>query len=393
VTLDVPGAAAVTLSGRVTAADTGAPLAATVDVAGGLSVATDGDGRYALRLPPGGYRVEARALGYLASAADVEIGAGGASADIRLEPDQPRAEAVLIPPDAAPGLAGPAWALLTLANTGTRELQYRVGVPAERYGVWRSDEPGGPAGGLLALPDDAPELDLRGRASATLPLGMAFPFYGQIYAEALVGADGVVAFSRPLAGGSAGPCAPDGTLYLQSIAAFRAALDLSAGGRVRHARLPDGGVVVSYEGVPAAGGGSYTFQVALRPDGRVELRYGDLGPLPARLGVGVQRSPADSQQLGCGATAPVRPGLAIELRPQPSSAVWLRVPAAAGSLAPGATRAIPIAIWWAPPGPWPLRGRVLVQSSDPRRPSLELPIDSRPEPAAAQVFFPRAAAP
>jgi subtilisin family serine protease len=358
---------AIVISGFVTDAESGLPLAAQVSI-GGLIATTNPDGHYTLQVFPGEYTLIAQALGYFSQERTVARTNRASTADFVLQPDQPRIILRSDPTPVTPQLHLPVAMPLTISNPGTRPLQYQVFVIPETFGVWRSDEVGGPTPGVLSLPLDTPALAIQPGATISMPLDFEFPFFGKQFNTIYIGSNGVVSFIAPIVSDQPTTrCRPDRQIYLFSAAPFWADLDLSRGGRVHAAHLAHDTVVVSYEQVPlrdAVTDETYSFQVVLHADGRIVFRYGELGVLPQQLGVGVQHVPGDDQTLGCGSAAPPATGLAMELRPQPAADFWLSG-ATIGSVQPGSQNQAMLTASWLPPGAWPFRGRVRVVSSDP----------------------------
>jgi hypothetical protein len=388
--LDSPSA--VTITGQVRASDSLAPLAAHVGVQGGLGLATDPTGRYSLRLMPGVQTIVAAAPGYLSSTQPLTL-TSDQSKDFVLTPDLPRIAARAIIGRAIPSLAAPGALEVAIANAGTQPLHYQAYIPAEPFGIWRSDEPEGPLAGLITLPSDATVLAFGDNDVAQVPLGMAFSLYGKTYTSVYISADGILSFAAPIAGTTPiNRCMPNGTLYFSAIAALHADLDPSRGGQVRYALLPaNAGFVVSYEDVVQHTGptaATLTFQVVLRPDGRIELHYGTLAAMFGRAGVGVQRQPGVLTELACGDEITTLAGLTIELRPQPAANIWLQSALRAGTVEPGQESRLELSANWIPPGPWPYRGRVLVLSSDPKRPAIRVTVEVAPPHAPASVWMP-----
>jgi hypothetical protein len=132
--------------------------------------------------------------------------------------------------------------------------------------------------------------------------------------------------------------------------------------------------VLSYEDVPISGGppgATYTFQTLLHDDGRITYQYRTLGPLPARLSVGIQRTLLDYLSVGCGGSTPIKAGLAIEFRPQPNATLWLNNSVSQGMVQPGETRDIALTlVWTRPHDPGPYRGRVIISSTDAWNPTI-----------------------
>jgi hypothetical protein len=227
-----------------------------------------------------------------------------------------------------------------------------------------------------------------------VPIGFPFPFYGNVFTETLVTSRGMLAFVEPF--GTLEPrqsCLPEQYYYFYTIAPFRAGLDLAKGGTVRVATL-ENRFVASFEDVPLRGdpaGRRVSFQALLYGDGRIVFQYGSLGALPADLAVGLQRSPSDFQELGCGPSAPVRSGLAIEFRPQTPSTIWAHIDETAFSVAPNDAVELPVRLIWTRPGAWPLQGSVQIQTDDPWAPLRRIPISLSVAPAAYECWFPLSA--
>jgi hypothetical protein len=273
----------------------------------------------------------------------------------------------------------------------------RATIPPDAFSVWRSDEPLGPDYAWIDLPANAQTLALQsGELRSQIPLGFPFPFYGRIMTETVVAANGLLSFVEPFgAPVAASRCLPDSDLVFYTIAPFRAQLDPAAGGTVRYGTVGDK-FVVSFERVGARDappGAAYSFQTLLYADGRVVFQYKDIGPLPEHIAVGLQRTPSQVQQLGCGGTTPIHSGLAIELRPQLPASMWLASAMATLSVAPGSTGALPLQLRWTRPGRWPLRGTLRLFSDDPWRPTVDVPVMLRTQLAVAEQWFPVSRAP
>lgn len=125
----------------------------------------------------------------------------------------------------------------------------------------------------LALDPPGPSLGLGNDDTKAVDLPFPFPFYGASYTRVFVNADGNLTFGAPDPGSSersmgrflSGP---------PRIAAFFTDLDPSRAGSVG-ARLASDRAVFSWSGVP--GGAQInrnSFQVALLPDGGIDLVYG-----------------------------------------------------------------------------------------------------------------------
>jgi hypothetical protein len=371
-----PASQQARLTGRVVSADTGAPIAATVGVKDGLGVPTDGDGAYALTLAAGDYQLVASAPAFLPETLSVQVSVDQQAPDIVMQPDQPRIVAPTRVFTTSLALGQPQTIGIPIGNTGARPLLYHVRVLPDQFAMLRSDEPDGPAYSWVDLPAGAKRLELGDKSvDDDVPLGIEFPFYGYTVTNTLVTSDGTLAFSLPNQqySGPIGRCFPVSEFHFFTIAPFRADLDPAKGGAVRYGTIDAGKTfVLSYEQVPqhdGPDGATYTFQVLLHDDGRIVFQYRDLAALPADLGVGVQRSPEDGQQIGCGATTPIGDQVAITFQPQLNAATWLQAPVSSGATLPTTQQEITATLQWRRPFPQRVqRGRIEISTNDPIRP-------------------------
>jgi subtilisin family serine protease len=370
-----PASQQARLTGRVISADTGAPIAGIVGVKDGLGVPTDGSGAYALTLAAGSYQLVASAPSFLPETLNILVDGDQQLPDIVMEPDQARVVAPTTLLTASVALGQPQVVSIPIGNSGTRPLLYQLRVLPDQFAVQRSDELGGPAYSWVDLPADAALLELGDNSiEEEVPLGIEFPFYGYTVTDTLVTSDGTLAFSLPNQqySGPIGRCFPISEFHFFTIAPFRADLDPAKGGAVRYGTIDNGKTfVLSYERVPAHGGpdgATYTFQVLLHDDGRIVFQYHDLAALPAKLGVGVQRSPEDAQEIGCGSTAPIADQLAIAFQPQLNATIWLDTPITQGVALPTAQQEITATLQWIRPYPRGIqRGRIAISTNDPIR--------------------------
>lgn len=403
ITLTVPNSgplAAVT--GTVRDAENGQPLSATIGVLNGLRIPTDATGAYTLTLAPGVYHLAAGANSFVQATQTISVANEPIALDFLLQRDMPRAD---VDPSMTAILPGPGQAISTtfnLRNEGTRPLGYQLFVPNDQYGIWRSDEPISttqrPVFAWIDLPSDAPTLSLGDNAfTNTVPLGIEFPFYSYILTDTVVTSDGTIMFVEPLLPytGPVNRCMGYGEAFFYVIAPFRADLDPSQGGRIRYGTLTDRGIfVVSFEDVPLASnpGARFTFQTLLHSDGRITFQYQELAPLPLALSVGLQRAPNLALEIGCGPQAPIQEGLAIELHPQPATGQWIPTPDLAGTLDPGTARNLSLNLNWtrpvSPNAPSVYRARVLLLSTDPLRPIIELSLEALALPAPYEQHLP-----
>jgi subtilisin family serine protease len=390
-----PASQQVTITGRVVSADTGAPIAATVGVKGGLGVPTDSNGSYTLILAAGAYEIVASAPAFLPETLKVLLSANQQVPDIVMQPDQPRIGVATAVLTSSVAIGKRRVISFPISNTGSRPLYYHVRVLPDQFAMARSDQPAGPIYKWVDLPANAPTLKLDDNGyKDNVPLGMSFPFYNYTMTETLVTTDGMLAFSIPTQqySGPLSHCFPASEFHFYTIAPFRTDLDPSRGGAIRYGTV-DGGTtfVLSYEKIPLHNGpanATYTFQLLLHPDGRIIFQYGQLAALPLDLSAGVQQSPNVFQQIGCGSTTPIGQQLAIELQPQVNTSQWLRAPVAEGQVPAVSQQTITATLDWVRPGMNDFEyGRIEITSNDPIRSRLMVPVQVDMLPAPHEIWL------
>ena len=370
------------VSGHVTRATDGLPLQATVQVVGGAAVLTDATGSYSLTLPPQTtpYRLIVSARDHQDATATVTLTLGAqVSLDFQLEADQPHLTAdttlqtVTLPYRAQQTVQFP------ISNTGSQPLTYTLSLPAQPYGVWRSDQADGPPTTWTDPPADAITVTLtEDGSSGALPIGFSFPFYQTTYTQFTLTANGLIMFQPPSASqlGFSKRCLPLAETTGPVIAPLHIDLDpTQPGARVSYAQLP-AGLLVNWEHVPLLSDPSHklSFQTLLLPDGRISLRYRTLGSLALSemASVGLQRDQNEVQSLGCKADLSLADGLTIELRPQLPPSFWVNLAQPQGSVAPNTVASVPVTVRWAasrpftgPPFTEPRSANLELRSNDP----------------------------
>jgi subtilisin family serine protease len=399
-------ASTAVVSGQVTRVRDGAPLAASVTVAGGATAHTDAQGRYSLSLPPSvqPYQFTAAALGHNNRTASLSLSAGQMGRlDFALEENQPRLGFDSTQRRLELALGDQRSVPFTLSNAGTLLLSYSARLLDEHYGVWRSDEPESPQATWRDPPPGAVTLALAADGvSAPLTIGFSFPFFNTLYDELSVTANGLIVFGSLSANTLAfsPSCTPlgEGVSSRSAIAVLSADLDPSgAGARVSYARLAEG-LLVSWEQTPLAVDSSLrlSFQALLRPDGRISLHYRDVAGLtPAAWASVGLRSPGVAPQIvSCRDDRPLHDGLSIELRPQPATSFWASLSEEIGSIAPGEQAELaPQVRWFSPHAhPWPLSAVIELRSNDPGHPLTRLTVRASsleaPYRVLLMLFFP-----
>ncbi len=386
------------VSGKVTRADGGAPIQATIQVTGGPSITADAEGRYSLVLPPAAsaYELRATARNHVAASRTITLTAGASvTANFALAADQPRLAADTTPQPVELAFGERTTVLLPVGNQGTQPLSYTVNLPHEHYGVWRSDEADGPAPTWSDPPANAVVVPLTDDgATGIIPIGFRFPYYHRSYEQFAISANGVIALA-PLPAGElsfAKTCLPFTETPGPAIAPLRVDLDPGApGARVSYANLPEG-LLVSWEQVPLYSDPSrrLSFQALLMPDGRISLRYKSVGPLAdsESASAGIQHNLSELQSLGCKEGLLVDDGLTIELRPQVPGTMWLTLEKADGSIAPNAQVGVPVTVQWISARPFEQRfsGVVELLSNDPSLPRARFTVRLRTSAAPHTLY-------
>ena len=393
ITMVVTGAGSTPVTGIVRDAETGTPLVATVSTESGASTTTAADGTFALVLTTGVHTLTASARSYAPRQRTITVPTDE-SVDFGLLLDAPQIALSTDYVTATLDFNTSVMRTVTITNTGTRPSMFEAKVEYAPFGIYRSDEPGGPVYRWIDLPPDAPTLQLTNTTRIDgVPLGLTFPLYTYLITETSITSDGTLMFDwfYPYTG-LLERCLPATEAFYNLLAPFRADLDPSRGGSVRYGTVNNGTTfVVSFEHVPTAAGPpdrTFTFQTLLHQDGRIVYQYRDLGALPERLSVGIQKNLNQVQRIGCGADTPIAPGLAIEFRPQFRPEGWVIVNPEKESLEPGASTNLTFTYFWqAPPQGSRLRTTIVISSSDPRRRKSTITTEAAMRPAPHVVWL------
>ncbi len=373
------------LQGNLYDAETQQVVVGTVEVADGPRINTDESGVFQLTLPARNepYTLVGQAASYLSRTITATLSAGTqTNLPIALTADLPRVSADTTPLTATLAFDEQAERLLTVRNQGTQPLNYTLIVPANTYQLGRSDEADGPTATWIDPPPNAVRLDLTDDGiSSGLALGFPFMFNGYRYRTISISANGVLAFTQIEARSYQSSCLPIGEVLAEAIVPLRLNFNPELGGTVSYAQI-DAGFLVTFDQVPLANDPTqiFTFQVLLTRNDQILFNYKQLGQLSTGATAGLQRNRAEAQSLGCGPGLPLHNGLTVEWRPQVNPQVWITTPQTSGTIAAGAEVQVPILLNWVfPTGTPPFRSVVLLQSNDPRQPSVSIPVQLTPQ--------------
>ncbi len=149
------------------------------------------------------------------------------------------------------------------------------------------DESTAATGFLLNPPPGSNPENIGDDGTRTIPLAFVFPFFGKMHTSVFVNSDGNLTFSE----GDTASTARSLSRFLLGpprIAPYLADLDPSVGGELRYFSSSDR-LVVTWSAVPDYSGSGIgpreTFQVVLRPDGRIQFSYAGINGREAVVGV------------------------------------------------------------------------------------------------------------
>lgn len=231
--------------------------------------------------------------------------------------------------------------------TGEIHLSSPLPHPGDQYGYrWASSDDA--QGGVPYVWQDISQTGTRlnsasesddGYEQVTIPF--AFPFYGELFTEMYVSANGFITFGQ-----GSGDYTPGSLPSLDEpsrlIAAFFRDLNPGSGGDIYYSANSEE-MIVQYENVRAYGSDALcTFQIALRRSGEIILYYKDTGSLQDEAVVGIQNGAGDDGFSLGQSSINLRNEFAILI--SGSNQGWLTILPAEGVLAGGASSAISIKV-------------------------------------------------
>ena len=288
-----------------------------------------------------------------------------------------------IPPPAISGPGGVAQSVAAGApatvqgaasiGAGTRRESSLVGgaggPDAFGYRSIDSDQPGGPdfvwedlTQTGRGVPIDS--LNTDDQISEAIPLGFAFPFYGQTFNTVRVSTNGFLTFTgnsapyenRPLPSLAAPPCL---------VAPFWDDLKFNSAYRATYDREPDSFTVQYTRAVPYAGQGDYTFQAALYRSGEIVYRYLSLTGNTGSATIGIQDGTQSvGLQIGFNSLY-LHDRMAIRIYNIPQ---WLLASPTSGRLPAGGEQGVTLAFDATGLDGGAYAGTVFVLTNDPLRP-------------------------
>jgi hypothetical protein len=257
---------------------------------------------------------------------------------------------------------------------GTPVLDGFGGPDAFGYRWIDSDEPGGPiyswvdisgVGTAITTGQWIPSGGTSGSDDGYYPvlLPFGFTYYGLTYDTVFISTNGNLRFVRPAAVDYTNAGIPVNDQVNNVLAAFWDDLNLTSGGSVHYYHdATNSRFVVQYTNVPPySGTGTFSFEMILKPDGRILSQYLSLSGTVTSATVGIENSAGtDGLQIVFNSTY-LHNGLAIEFR----NGNWIAVSPASGTIPPSNSQNVNVKLH-ATEAPGTLQhGNILIYSNDP----------------------------
>lgn len=355
-----------TVSGRISRAGDGLPLAGALVSAGGRAAYTDAYGDYILDgMPPGDHILTASLYGYAPTSGSVSM-----PPDWIWNAELGSRELVVTP--GALGLESnrqqPVAGTLTLSSLGNLPVNWTATAMSAQYRVADSDQPGGPVYSWTDITGSGTQIAIAGDDAnvGTFPVGFHFPLYGDSHPTFRVCSNGWISFTSTSSSYSAvtlpSPGAPR-----SMIAALWADLYIDASASVWYQQTAAGTCIIQYNNVARLGNSSLraTFQIILHADGGITLQYARCD-FPAVIGI-----QDESGTRGEMVPQSAHPGLAIRLQPITS---WVGLSATSGTIAAGANDALLVTCDPAGRPSGEQHATIVFSSDDGNTPSLAVPV-------------------
>jgi len=294
---------------------------------------------------------------------------------------------------------GAASGSITIENPGASTLRVAVGAQAggptalERGGPdafgyrWiDSDQPGGPTFDWIDIrtigtPIHMSNLD---ENIGPLPIGFAFPYYGQTFTTFQACTHGWISFTDPSIQFGNRPV-PDPLAPRNLIAVFWDDLNFAQAERAYY--YSDGErLIVEYDRVlHRVAGGPYTFELILDRTGAIVYQYLEMGAPVNSATIGIQNARGDDGITVVWNDAYLKNKLAVRFMPSPP---WLTADPLDGLVPPGNSLDVAITADARDLAPGKYRAALRISSNDPKREAALLPVVFRVGPLPAIALAP-----
>lgn len=358
----------------------GTGIYATLNFAGGPTIRTNPNGEFTLVLSNGSYQTNVSALGYRGESVILNAPEAAPTIGIYLIPKIPVMRATAPPIQANLAFGAHADFAVQIRNDGLEPLEVNATVPFQDWSI--DDTQSAPwynmaSFAALPLADDMVYTD-------ALDLGFDASLFGSPHHQIYVSSNGWASMKYQKNGSPGSSCLPSGSLPDHSFAPFWADLDPSQGGAIRAGKVAADTFVISYEAVPlwqdpaitTTLAPTFTFQLNIHADGRVQYHYKDMRSLPARWSVGMQTSATAAQALACHNQPQDLADRTLTMLNQANAQLWLMPTPAKLTIAPQQTAIVTATLRGFGYTPWrnpPAEAMLHLQTNDPRQPTLDIP--------------------
>ncbi len=237
-------------------------------------------------------------------------------------------------------------AMLTMSNASSQSLPFQLTARDDATHdliFTDSDQPSGP---VYEWEDISNTGTLLPRVSGaddefeSFDLGFAFPYFGQSFTSVFVSSNGFITFGEGSDQFSNSEL-PGADMPANEIAGFHTDLNPRRSGEIFYLNESDR-AIIQYEGVDSYGGtGKVTFQIVLKSDGTIDLRYKTLPSVVDDVTVGAQNATRDKGLSVAFGQAYLHPNLTVRFAPGQG---WLSASPASGSISSAETRAITVMV-------------------------------------------------
>ncbi len=337
---------------------------------------TDARGYFTATVPTASFPLTATATGYIPQTVVTAT-----EHLVVMMPDQPHLEVSAPALSATLAFGQQQDTPIPIGNDGVQPLAVTVSVPPNEFSLVDSSPQG-----LYDLTAFTP-ITLADDMVYTYPLQLGFsvPLYGVPVDQLYLSSNGWASAVNP---GSQGyqqnaECLPNNRLRPRTLAPFWTDLDPSVTGTVRAGRVDSDTYVIGFDHVPhwspapSPSDPTYTFQLALHANGKIDFVYGDMGFLPSKWSVGVSNSTDQGQNVACYRTRQtLAAGQSWTLENQSPPALWLggapaslTVPPGGQAVITGTLRGIGYLAWRADP----FASVLSLTTNDPLQPAVDIP--------------------
>lgn len=355
-----------TVSGRITRAGDGIPIANALVSADGRLAYTDTDGAYVLAgITAGTHAITASRYGYAPTSGNVSLPPDG------IWDAQLGSRELVVAPTALSletNRQQPVSGTLTLSSLGNLPVNWTASASTEQYAISDSDQPDGPAYNWTDIAGSGTQIAISGDDAnvGPFPIGFSFPLYGANHSTFRVCSNGWISFTSSSSSYTA-VTLPSTSAPRSMIAALWGDLYLDDNSSVWYRQTGAGTCVIQFTQAARLGNSSLraTFQIILHADGRIIMQYARCD-FPAVIGI-----QDESGTRGETIAQPAHPGLAIRLQP---NADWIGLSSTSGTLAPGVGDALLVTCDPAGRPSGERHATIIFSSDDGDTPTLTVPV-------------------